>query len=323
LRPIWRYVTRRGLFALVVFLLVVSLAFFIATLSGNYYYTAVADLKGRVSQAEFDAIARYYRVSVPIGQRYLMWIGDLFTGDFGVTTGGVQVSSILWSKALFTLELVLPATVLSVLGGLYIGTYSAAHFGRRVDSLITLLSSLAIALPLFWVGTLCLVVFAGDLKWLPAFGAASSLGTYWWGDPILDRIAHLILPVTLLTLGSMGVYVRLARGAALELFQEEHMEAYKSLGLKDSGIRRHVVRGVLSSIVPFVGASVGMLLASSPAVEVVFNWPGIGFQFVQSARVFDQSVVMATVVLMAAITLVANLSADLFLAYVDPRVKLA
>jgi ABC-type dipeptide/oligopeptide/nickel transport system permease component len=83
------------------------------------------------------------------------------------------------------------------------------------------------------------------------------------------------------------------------------------------------MKGVLGSVIPFVGASVGMLLSSSPAVEVVFNWPGIGFQFVQSAKAFDQSVVMATVVLMAGMTLLANLSADLLLAYLDPRVKLA
>jgi peptide/nickel transport system permease protein len=323
LRETWVYVGRRTVFAVVVFFVIITISFLIATSSGNHYYVALGFLEWKVSPIQLEVLARYYQLNVPIYDRFFMWLSDLARGDFGISTGGSVISSFIWNKTLMTLELVVPATVVSVLGGLYVGMYSARHVGSKIDATVTVLSVIAVALPIFWVGLLAIEVIAGDLHLLPAFGATGILGTYWWGDPVLDRIAHLILPVSMLSLGSVGVYARLARGAALDVLQEDYVNTYRSLGVPDSKINRHAVRGTLSAVVPFVGASVGTLLSSSPAVEYVFSWPGIGLQFVQSAKVYDQPVVMACVIIVTAITLVANLAADLVLTYIDPRVKLA
>ena len=316
------YVIRRALFAIPVFLAVSILTFLITNAAGNPVDIVRLGIRSPTA-AQLEQIRVFFHVNEPIYIRYFYWLGDFLRGNMGQSlyTGSVAAKIIPWIGT--TLELQIPALLLALGIGIPIGVYSAKHQYSKGDYAITTTAIFGISMPTFWVGIMGIIVFSYYLKWLPAYGAYSSYPPYWWGNPPLDALAHVILPLSVLTLVSIATITRLTRVNMLEVLRQDYVLAGRASGLSEFKVTyKHALKNAITPVVTVVGLSFGTLLAGAPALETTFSWPGLGFAFVTAATKLDLPTVQGIIMIITIMVLIANIITDLAYAFLDPRVRI-
>ena len=316
------YVIRRALFAIPVFLAVSILTFLITNAAGNPVDIVRLGIRSPTA-AQLEQIREFFHVNEPIYIRYFYWLGDFLRGNMGQSlyTGSVAAKIIPWIGT--TLELQIPALLLALGIGIPIGVYSAKHQYSKGDYAITTTAIFGISMPTFWVGIMGIIVFSYYLKWLPAYGAYSSYPPYWWGNPPLDALAHVILPLSVLTLVSIATITRLTRVNMLEVLRQDYVLAGRASGLSEFKVTyKHALKNAITPVVTVVGLSFGTLLAGAPALETTFSWPGLGFAFVTAATKLDLPTVQGIIMIITIMVLIANIITDLAYAFLDPRVRI-
>ncbi|QNS07992.1 ABC transporter permease [Streptomyces xanthii] len=269
-------------------------------------------LGNRTGTAEqIAAIRAQYHLADPFVVRYFNWLGDALGGDFGRSLVYRQdVTALLAGRVATTLWLVAYASVLIVVGGLAAGSLAALR-GGRTDTLVSGVSSLFLATPVFVIGVVLVIVFARGLGWFPVFGA---------GEGFFDRVHHLTLPALTLALGSAAYLARITRASVREEMGREHVETARSRGLAESLIvRKHVLRNAAVPVTTVIGLTVAGLLAGAVVVENVFALDGIGSLFVRAIMQRDFAVVQAVVLVLVGAFVVVNLVVDLLYSVLDPR----
>jgi ABC-type dipeptide/oligopeptide/nickel transport system permease component len=171
---------------------------------------------------------------------------------------------------------------------------------------------------------MAIIIFSLDLHWLPSFGAISAYAPYWWGSVPLDQLAHIILPLSVLTLVSLATYVRLIRANMLDALRQDFVLGARASGLSDFNVTyKHALKNAITPVITIVGLTFGSLLAGAPALETTFSWPGLGYEFVVAATSLDLPVIIAITMIITIMVLVANIGLDLVYALLDPRVKIS
>jgi ABC-type dipeptide/oligopeptide/nickel transport system permease component len=179
-------------------------------------------------------------------------------------------------------------------------------------------------MPTFWLGIMAIIVFSLYLHVLPSFGAVSAFPPFWWGSVPLDAVAHIILPLGVLTFVSLATYVRLIRANMLDALRQDYVLGARASGLSDFNVTyKHALKNAVTPVVTIVGLTFGSLLAGAPALEQTFSWPGLGYQFVLAATSLDLPVVQAITMIITIMVLVANIGLDLVYALLDPRVRIS
>ena len=316
------YVIRRALFAIPVFLAVSILTFLITNAAGNPVDIVRLGIRSPTA-AQLEQIREFFHVNEPIYIRYFYWLGDFLRGNMGQSlyTGSVAAKIIPWIGT--TLELQIPALLLALGIGIPIGVYSAKHQYSKGDYAITTTAIFGISMPTFWVGIMGIIVFSYYLKWLPAYGAYSSYPPYWWGNPPLDALAHVILPLSVLTLVSIATITRLTRVNMLEVLRQDYVLAGRASGLSEFKVTyKHALKNAITPVVTVVGLSFGTLLAGAPALETTFSWPGLGFAILTAATKLDLPTVQLIIMIITIMVLIANIITDLAYAFLDPRVRI-
>jgi ABC-type dipeptide/oligopeptide/nickel transport system permease component len=254
-------------------------------------------------------------------ERFLLWLGELLQGNLGVSQSGRPVAQQIGAWAFTTLELQVTSLLLAVAIGIPIGIYSAKRQYSKSDYAITSIAIFGYSMPTFWLGIMMIILFSFDLGWLPGGGSAG-INFLWWGDPFLDHLAHLVLPVTVLTYVTLAAIVRLVRANMLEVLRQDYILAARSSGLSERTVTyRYALRNAISPVVTLVGLSFGAALGGAPATETTFSWPGLGYAFAQAALNLDIPLVQGITVVITIMVLVANLITDLAYAVLDPRVR--
>jgi ABC-type dipeptide/oligopeptide/nickel transport system permease component len=164
-------------------------------------------------------------------------------------------------------------------------------------------------MPSFWLGVICILVFAGGLRWLPASGSGS------W--------QHLVLPTITVSTFTIGLLTRLVRRSVADTMGREYVTTARSKGLSERRIAWvHVLRNSAIPIVTVMGLQFGALLGGSVVVETVFAWPGVGWLMIQAIEARDLPVIRAAVLILAVFIVFINLVVDILYTWLDPRVKL-
>jgi ABC-type dipeptide/oligopeptide/nickel transport system permease component len=268
------------------------------------------------------AMRAYYHLDRPVYERFLMWFWQLFQGNLGVSISGRPVAQQIGAWALTTLELQVISLVLAVVIGIPVGVYSAKHQYTKSDYVITSTAIFGYSMPVFWLGIMLIIIFSFNLGLLPSSGAAG-MSLIWWGNPLLDHLAHLILPVTVLTYVTLATIVRLVRANMLEVLRQDYILAARSSGLSERTVTyRYALRNAITPVVTVIGLSFGAALGGAPATETTFSWPGLGFAFAQAALNLDIPLVQGITVIITIMVLVANLIMDFAYAVLDPRVRI-
>ena len=318
---LFRYIIRRLLFMIPVFLGVAMLTFFVGNAAGSPLDLIRIFLRNP-SPAVIEALRHYYHLDQPVWLRFLYWLWDLLHFNLGISTSGRAVTDQIGAWALTTLELQVISLLLAVVIGIPVGVYSALHQYSKSDYAITTFAIFGYSMPTFWLGIMLIIVFSFELGWLPSSGAAGI--TYnWGGNVVLDWLAHLALPVTVLTYVTLATIVRLVRANMLEVLRQDFILAARASGLSERAVTyRYALRNAITPVVTVVGLSFGAALGGAPATETVFSWPGLGFAFARAAGVLDIPLVQGITIVITIMVLLANLITDLAYAVLDPRVRI-
>jgi ABC-type dipeptide/oligopeptide/nickel transport system permease component len=315
-----RYIVRRLLFMIPVFLGVSILTFGVGNAAGDPIALIRIGLRNP-SPAVIEALRRYYHLDQPVYMRYLNWLWNLLHGDLGTSVTGRSVAGQIGGWALTTLELQLLSLFVAVAVGVPIGVLSAKRQYSKVDYAVTSIAIFGYSMPTFWLGIMLIILFSFDLGVLPSSGSVG-VNFMWWGNPILDHLAHLVLPVFVLTYVELATFVRLVRGNMLEVLRQDYILAARSSGLSDRTVTyRYALRNAITPVVTVVALTFGAALGGAPALETTFSWPGLGLAFTRAALNLDIPLVQGITIVITLMVLVANLILDLTYALLDPRVR--
>lgn len=273
---------------------------------------------GAPSPEAVEKLREQLGLNQPLLTQYFSFLSGVFTGDLGESFRTSQpVLEAIGARLPRTLMLVVFATVLSIVIGVAMGAI-AARRGGWVDTLVTALSSIGVALPVFVFGAVLILLFSITLKWFPAGG---------YVDPskdLLGSLASLTLPAISLAVGFAAQIARMTRSAVLEVQTQDWVRTAKSIGLAPLTVfRRHVLRNSLTPVVTVVGIGFGTLLGSTVLVERVFNYPGLSSLLVDGVTTRDYPVVQGVVIVIALLFIAINIVVDIVYGILDPRVRRA
>ncbi len=245
----------------------------------------------------------------------------LLRGDLG---DSIQLKRPVWdlilSKVPATLELTLTSLLVGYLIGIPVGVYSAVKQGGWFDQWARVLAVVGNAVPGFWLALVLVLVFAVQLRWLPTgrrFAPGADPNDLWL------RIKHLILPVTVLALGTIAGLSRIMRTEALEVLGQDYIRTARAKGLSNQQVWwGHAVRNALIPLATFFGPALGGLLGGAVITETIFSWPGMGRLTFSAVSQRDYPLVMGSVVIGAALYIFGLLLSDIMYAWVDPRIRL-
>jgi peptide/nickel transport system permease protein len=251
--------------------------------------------------------------------QYFKWVGDLVQGDLGYTFKNHKpVGDILWPTVKNTMILMAAAWILSLIIAIPWGIYNSTKEYGFSDQTSNFISYLGFAMPTFWFGIILQQTFAMKLDILPL---SDMYDMDKQGD-IGNLMLHLILPVTVLSLGFLAGYVKYSRSSMLEVLNQDYIRTARAKGLKERKVVfRHALRNALIPIITILGLDLPILVGGAALTESVFNWPGMGRLFVSMAVAREYSVLMSITLVVSVMVVIGNLLADILYAVVDPRVQ--
>jgi peptide/nickel transport system permease protein len=255
----------------------------------------------------------------PLVLRYFTWLGNLLRGDFGRAYSlGRPVLDEVLERLGPTLLLAGTSLILASIMGLFAGMIAAIkQFGWQ-DALFTAIVLVGISTPSFWLGLMFVLVFSLQLGWFPVSGMTAVVG----GGGVLDVVRHLILPSVTLAVVATGVIARLTRSTMLEVLRRDFVRSARAKGLPERTVLlKHAFKNALVNIIPVLGIQAGFVIGGAVYIETVFQWPGIGRMLVSAIHTRDILLVQGGVLIVAAIYVLINLTADIFQHMLDPRIS--
>jgi peptide/nickel transport system permease protein len=318
----FRYIVRRLLYMIPVFLGISIISFFVMYAAGDPLYIIRLG-RPNVTQEVVDALRTYYGLDKPVPIQYLNWLINLLQLNFGKSLyGGKPVNFLIGSWVWETVKLQLISILLAFAISIPIGINSAKKQYSKQDIAVTSISLFGVSMPTFWLGLILIIIFSYQLQLLPSAGAYGA-PYLWWPNPILDQIAHLILPVAVLVYVMLAQNIRLIRANMLEILRSDYVLAARASGLSERKVvYKYALRNAIGPVITYLGISLGAIIAGAPMTEYVFNWPGLGRRYVDAASRLDFPVVMGITMIITVMTLIANLIIDICYVYIDPRVRL-
>lgn len=305
--PMAAYILRRFAAMFFVLFCVVSATFLLIRLSPGGPF----DSERKIPEAIEKQLLAKYKLDGSLWQQYSGYVADLFRGDLRLSTKyrNRSVNEILAQTLPVTLTLGTAAFLVATLSGVWLGSFAAMHHHRLGDAGAMLVALLAISLPSFVVGPLCILVFSLELGWLPVGG---------WGG-----LSHLVLPALVLAAPYVAYIARLMRSSMLETLNQDFVRTARAKGLGQSSVLyRHALRVAILPVVSYLGPLAANLLTGSIVVETIFNIPGAGGFFVNSILNRDGFLLGGVVIVYCVLLVLFNLVVDLAYSLLDRRIQL-
>jgi peptide/nickel transport system permease protein len=314
------YVLFRLLQMLIVLIGVSLIVFFLfAMLPGNFL-----DSDPYLTIQHRQELEILYGFDKPVMERYFSWIAGVLHGNFGYSLVYRQpvlelLNQYIWNS--FFLSLM--AFLLTWSIALVVGVYSAIKQYSLFDRGVTVLVFAAMSLPSFFIGLLLIKVFAVDLGVLPV-GSMIDSGSTATGWAYLTQVfEHMVLPVTVLTLISVGSLTRYFRTGMLDVIHQDFVRTARAKGLKErTVIFKHALKNAILPAITLLGLKLPGLFSGAIITEQIFNWPGVGKIQMEALSTRDYPVLMAFTMLLSVLTIIGNFMADIASAAVDPRIRL-
>jgi peptide/nickel transport system permease protein len=319
------YIIRRLLYSAVVLVLASFLVFTFVTVSGDPL--AGLRIAPNVSEKTVQNVIDRKHLDDPIPKRYLYWVQDAVTNQFGSTLlDNRPILPELWRVMKNTLQLVLIAQLFVIFFAVLIGVYSAIKQYSGFDYTMTTFSFLGLATPVFWLALMVQVAVVQiyertghrlfPIANLNSVDPGSGL-EYW-----VDRAHHLVLPVFVLMVAGVAGYSRYMRAAMLEVINSDYVRTARAKGLSERRVTmKHALRNALIPLVTLVALDFGTILGGAVVTETVFSLDGMGLYFINALFTNDPYPVMAWLMVVATMIIIFNLVADIAYGLLDPRVR--
>lgn len=309
------------------------LSFFIIHLAPGKPTDVLTEMNPKITPEARERLEKLYGLDKPVIQQYGIWLKRIVKLDFGdsFSTDRRPVIEKIWDtkqpllerRLFITFSINILSMVVIFLIAIPIGISSAVRQYSVYDKITTTIVFLGFAMPSFWLALLLMMLFGIHLDWLPISGLKSmnydSLSLL---GQILDRAAHLILPVFISAFGGLAGLSRFMRSSMLEVVRQDYVTTARAKGLPESKvIYRHAFRNALLPIITLLGLSVPGLIGGSVIFENIFGIPGMGQLFFMSVMIRDYPLVMGILTIGAILTLLGNLMADIGYMIADPRIR--
>ena len=306
------YVIRKLLLAIPVIILATVVVFMLLYLTPGDPVSALSP--PHATKEQLDAIRQEWGLLDPPWVQYGKFLSRLVHGDLGTSIGfgtvSTPVSSLVTQRLSNTLMLMGIGLAISYSMGIPLGIIAALRQNKLADRSIMVFTLVTYAMPSFWLGLLFLLLFSVYLGWLPAKGTTGGLGS-------------IILPVMTLGIGNAALTTRMMRSSMLEVIRMDYITQLRSRGLRERDvIYKHALKNAILPVITVIGLDIGWFIGGAVVVETVFSWPGIGLLLTKAILNHDFPVVQGCILVMAFFVIIGNLAADIFYAYVDPRVRL-
>ena len=302
---------------------ITMITFVIANLAPGDPISALISPEDQLNEEDLERMRRALGLDRPIPVRYVIWVKELCTGNFGFSYFTKQpVLDRVLPRLLPTVELTGVALLISLLVGVGFGVISALRQYSVWDYSLSVLSLIGLSIPTFFFGLVALLVFG--LLWpvLPVFGMSSGETDLSLGAKIADNLRHTILPAGVLSIDLVATNTRYARTAMLDVLGADYIRTARSKGLDEWVVMgRHAFRNAVLPIITITSLRLPLLLGGAVVIEVVFSWPGLGQLSVDAIHQRDYPVLMALTLFLSTLVLVSNLMADVLYAYADPRIR--
>jgi peptide/nickel transport system permease protein len=274
------------------------------------------EIAGQAATPETVAVCRKeLGLDLPAHTRYLVWLGDIAHGDFGVSLANKrEISELIGVRLSNTLFLAVVAAIISVPLALILGILAALYRNSWFDRAINVITLSSISFPEFFVAYILILVFSVTLGWFPSLSNVSPDTAFW------DRVYRVILPATTLTLVVVAHMMRMTRAAIINLLASPYIEMADLKGMSRSHIiLHHALPNAWAPIVNVIVINLAYLIVGVVVVEVVFVYPGLGQLIVDSVQKRDVPVVQACSLIFAATYVLLNLTADILSIVTNPR----
>ena len=263
-------------------------------------------------------------IETPMWKRYVLYINGLLHGDLGTSyqRKGQQVSDILAAKYPYTIKLAIVAIILETVVGIGAGMVSAIKRYSFWDVLVTLITSILVAMPAFWLGMLLQLFFGVVLK--NATGGAFYLPISADFSPYSEfqGWVYYILPAVTLASVSTAYSARIMRSQLLEVMNQDYIRTARAKGLsRRDVIWHHALKNALIPVVTYIGNDFGAMMAGAILTETVFNWPGVGYETYRAISQRDWPIVLGSVTVIVILVMVINILVDVSYAFLDPRIR--
>ena len=294
-------------------------------------------LPPQATQQDILELKAQYGLDKPIPVQYGIWLMNVAQGDFGVSIHMKQdVMELIMERLPATLELVLAATAIALILGIFIGTLSIMKKGTFVDKLGSLLAILGLSIPDFLWGLLFIIFLGVFWHVLPISGRIASTYTlktitgFFLVDSLLkvdfkgfySAFLHLILPAFSLALPLTAIVIRVIKSSLLEVVKEDYILLARVKGLSERVvIFLHALRNALIPTTTIVGVQFGFMMGGTVLVEIIYSWPGLGKMAVTAIITRDLPLIQGVVLVLAFIFVIVNLIVDLLYTFINPKIR--
>jgi len=302
----FRFIARRILETIPVLLIIITATFFMIRFVPGGPFTSEKAVTPEI-KANLEA---HYGLDKPLYQQYFDYLGSLLQGDLGPSFKypNRTVNEIIADKLPVSLELGLTSLTVALVFGITLGVLAAVKRNTWLDYVSSSIAMTGICIPTFVLGPILVLVFAINFGWFNASG--------WYTN------ADRVLPAATLGLVYSAYVARLTRGGMLEILNQDYIRTARAKGASETRvILRHALRGGLLPVVSFLGPAIAGILTGSFVIETIFQIPGLGREFVNSAFNRDYTLVLGTVILYATLIIVLNLIVDVVQVWLNPKLK--
>ena len=319
---IYNYIVKRILQGILIIFIVSFISFFLIRLSP---VDPLAELKMNPSITRRTLEEEKIRLGLdkPILIQYFIWGKNFVRGNMGTTVSGEKVSVKIKERAFNTVLLSLSVIFWTWIIGIPLGVIAALNYRSTFDRILTVLSSVGMAIPSFFFAIL-LLIFAQKTGWFPIGGLTSpNFSNLDLWHKFFDVMHHLFLPTLVLTTISLAGLSRQMRSNLLDVLDSDYVKFAKAKGLPPSKvIVKHALRNAINPLVTLLGFECAALLSGAALTEYVFQYPGLGRLILEAVMKSDINLVMASLVIGSFMLILGNILADILLKLTDPRVRL-
>nr|WP_300090813.1 ABC transporter permease [Sedimentibacter sp.] len=316
------YIIRRIIQMIPVFLGILFILFFILEQAPG---TPVSNMMiPKMTPEQKAELAQKLGLDIPWYERFVNWIGEALHGNLGYSINHKKpVVDVMKDYVGPTLLLSLASLVISIVLGIPAGVISATKQYSLTDNILTVVSFIGISIPSFFFGLLLLKNLAVDVQIFPLFGLKDPL--LMSTNPVdkaLDVAWHLVLPSIVLGLGSTASFMRYTRSSMLEVIKQDYIRTARAKGLKEKTvIYRHAFRNAVIPIITLLGFWIPALLSGAVVTETIFALPGLGKISVEATMTRNYPLILGINAMLAVLTLIGTLVADILYAIADPRIR--
>jgi len=303
-------------------LVVAFVSFSLFTFVGDPVHNMVGE---ETSDQERAEIRETLGLNDPIHIQFTRFVEKASKGNFGISYQLRRpVSELISERLPATLELVFVSALIALVSGTLLGVYTGINRKSFLSDVILSVSLLGVSLPTFVIGILFIYLFAVILGILPSFGRGTVVDLGFWttGLLTLSGLKAIILPSVTLSLFQMTYIIRLVRAEMMEILQTDYIKFARARGISERSIHyKHALKNGLIPVITIAGINIGTLVAFSIITETVFQWPGMGFLFIQAVKFVDIPIMSAYLVFIAFVFVMINFIVDILYYFIDPRIR--